>query len=111
MEIQKQKAVEAKRYLTIFLEAIGIINPKEAEASPIHMGKATMNLRKTMFTATRGPKEVEASPMHMGKATIAIKEVTENLMATKKDPPMEDIEGTETMALALSNMSCIINTN
>tara|TARA_B100001123_G_C14644649_1_gene763190 strand:+ start:288 stop:539 length:252 start_codon:yes stop_codon:yes gene_type:complete len=83
MEIQKQKAVEAKRYLTIFLEATGIINPKEAEANP----------------------------MHMGKATIATKEVTENLMATKKDPPMEDIEGTEAMALALSNMSCIINTN
>ena len=48
----------------------------------------------------RSPKAVEASPTRMGKAAMATRAVMENLIATRKHQPTEDMEG---MVQVLSN--------
>ena len=71
---------------------------REAEVSPMHMGKAITGLRKVMPIATIDPREAEANPMRIEKT----------IMSIKKHPPMEAMEAT---APAPLNMLCIINTN
>jgi len=110
MESQKQKGVKAKPYLNIFLEAKDIINLKEAEVSPICMGKATMGPRVVMVITTESQKEVELSPIRMGKAIMDIRRVMGNPMAIKHRPTV-DMAVMENMALVPSNMSCAINTS
>ena len=104
------KAKEVKVKLTRKKGTVTVLikNPKAAAANPTRMGKVTTVPRVVMAIARRNPKAVAARPTRMGKGNMATKVVMENLMATKKHPPMEGMEG---MVRALLNTSCIINTN
>ena len=75
---------------------IATIDPKEAEANPILMGKVITGLKKVTPIVTIDPREAEANPMLMAKTIMAIKE----------HRPMEGMEATDRAPL---NMLCIIN--
>ena len=105
---KKVKGVEANLIQKRGTAIIPIKNLKAVAANPTHMEKATTVPRGAIVMAIRSPKAVEASPTHMEKAAMATRAVMENLMATKKHPPMEGMEG---MVRVLLNTSCIINTN
>ena len=104
----KVKEVKAKLTRKKGTVMIPIRNPKVAAASPTLMAKATIVPKGIMIIAIKNLKEVAANPTRMGKGNMATKVVMENLMATKKHQPMEDIEG---MVRVLLNTSCIININ
>ena len=97
---KKVKGVEANLIQKRDTAIIPIKNPKAVAANPTHMEKATTVPREAIVMAIRSPKAVAASPTHIGKAAMATREVMENLIATRKHQPTEDMEG---MVQVLSN--------